>query len=64
VAKAERYAELAAERIAEEAQAKGKSVSEVTEIVSQATAKHLIVLGKEKFLSRKFPKKRKLESLK
>ena len=76
VNKAERYAELAAERIAEakvvvdkgkpeatekaltryqdqlgkaltkveQAQAKGKSVAEVTEIVSQATAKHLTVL--------------------
>jgi len=76
VAKAERYAKLAAERVAEvkavvdkgkpevakkaltryrdqlekslakveEAQAKGKSVSEVTEIVSQATAKHLTIL--------------------
>ena len=76
VAKAKRYAELAAERIAEaktvvdkgkpevaekalkryqehlekslakaeEAQAKGESVAEVTEIVSQATIKHLAVL--------------------
>lgn len=76
VAKAERYANLAAERVAEakavvdkgkpevaekaltryqeqlekslakadQAQAKGKSVSAVTEIVSQATAKHLTVL--------------------
>jgi hypothetical protein len=76
VNKAERYAKLAAERVAEakavvdkgkpeaaekaltryqdqlekslakakEAQAKGKSVAEVTEIVSQATAKHLTVL--------------------
>jgi tRNA G46 methylase TrmB len=76
VAKAERYAKLAAERIAEakavvdkgkpeiaekaliryrgqlekalakaeQAQAKGKSVSEVTETVAQATAKHLTVL--------------------
>jgi len=76
VAKAERYAELAAERVAEakaviekgkpeaaekalaiyqdqlekslakvdQAQAKGKSVSEVAEVVAQATAKHLTVL--------------------
>jgi len=76
VAKAERYARLASERVAEakavvdkgkpevaekaltryqeylekslakteEAQAKGKSVAEVTEIVSQATIKHLTVL--------------------
>jgi tetratricopeptide (TPR) repeat protein len=76
VAKAERYAKLAAERIAEakavvdkgkpeaaekaliryrdqlekslakadQARAKGKSISRVTEIVSQATAKHLTVL--------------------
>lgn len=76
LAKAERYAELAAERVAEakalvdkgkpevaeialtryqdqlgkslakveQARAKGKSVSEVAEIVSQATAKHLTVL--------------------
>jgi hypothetical protein len=76
VNKAERYAKLAAERVAEakavvdkgkpeaaekaltryqdqlekslakveKAQAKGKSVAEVTEIISQATAKHLTVL--------------------